>query len=87
MADATVLVDEAVRDGIAHLGLAIAAFDGKGRILLLRQAPGNALPVLWETPCRQVSTASPRSARRKVNGGKPAWPTHKRGRRRLAPGG
>ncbi|MEU9885020.1 NUDIX hydrolase [Sphaerisporangium sp. NPDC051011] len=27
---------------------------GKGRTLLLRQAPGNAVPGLWEMPCGQV---------------------------------
>jgi len=54
MADAIVPVDEAVRDGIVRRAVGIAAFDGKGRILLLRQAPGNALPGLWEMPSRQV---------------------------------
>ncbi|MEV6984014.1 NUDIX domain-containing protein [Sphaerisporangium sp. NPDC051017] len=27
---------------------------GKGRTLLLRQAPGSAVPGLWEMPCGQV---------------------------------
>ncbi|MCC5577451.1 NUDIX hydrolase [Microtetraspora sp. AC03309] len=44
------------RDSIAA---GVAAFDRKGRILLLRRAPGRALRGLWEIPYGQVEDGEP----------------------------
>lgn len=54
MADAALFIDEAAHEGIAHLAATVAAFDGKGRILLLRRAQGTTTPGLWELPSGHV---------------------------------
>ncbi|MFE3452803.1 NUDIX hydrolase [Nonomuraea sp. NPDC059194] len=54
MTDFALLAGEAARDGITQLVAGVAVFDGKGRVLLLRRAPGGALPGLWEMPSGQV---------------------------------
>ncbi|MFF3665935.1 NUDIX hydrolase [Microtetraspora malaysiensis] len=41
------------------VAVGVAAFDEKGRILLLRQAPDRALRGLWEIPCGQVEDGEP----------------------------
>ncbi|WP_067127954.1 NUDIX hydrolase [Microtetraspora malaysiensis] len=59
MTDVALLAKEAARDGITHLVAGVAAFDIKGRILLLRQAPGTAVPGLWELPSTTVEGGEP----------------------------
>jgi len=50
----TLIVDQAAQDGITRLVAGVAAFDPKGRILLLRRAAGDSLPGLWEIPSGRV---------------------------------
>ncbi|MBG0818419.1 NUDIX hydrolase [Planomonospora sp. ID82291] len=67
MTDAASPSDTATGDTTAGVTVGVAAFDAKGRILLLRQAPGNILPGLWEIPQGPVAAGqSPEQAARRA---------------------
>lgn len=66
MTNGDLLAIKAAQDGVTHLNAGVAAFDVKSRLLLLRQAPGRAVPGLWELPSTRIGSEEPpeRAARR-----------------------
>ena len=59
MTDAAPAARDAAHDGPRSLAVGVAAIDIRGRILLLRQAPNNDVPGLWELPSTQMETGEP----------------------------
>ncbi|MET8540229.1 NUDIX hydrolase [Kitasatospora sp. NPDC004799] len=50
MIDFNVLTDLAAREGIERIGVGVVVRDASGRILMVRRAPHDVLPGLWEYP-------------------------------------
>ena len=63
-----VLIEQAAREGIDRIGVGVVVRDASGRILMIRRAPHDVLPGLWEYPggARETGEDVPAGAAREL---------------------